>query len=508
MSETEKSPRLKAYFDTAIRACLLLLVFASPLSIAGTQIAWSFALLFWLLRLIVYRPRWRHEKVEIAMFVFLGLTVVSSVFSYEPVISIRKLVPVGLVSIAYLIAEQAKNEKFRRWAVGLLLAGCFVSVLGTLFFLARGQNLKVIAMTPDSPLRAAGVIEGDTLWRIDRQGMNTPADIQVVTARHPGGSDAEMTWYRHEFVITAMVRVGDYNGGPDDLGLGITDWQRGRDTRASGFYGHYVTYAEMLQLVTSLAIGLFLTFSGGVTRKRILLAAAVLGYGVSLFLTITRASWAGLVASTAVMLMIGRSKKTVLIAAALTIPVVLGGLWYLQQKRQVGVVDTSDGSTQWRLIVWQEAENIIVSSPRNMLVGVGMDSILKRWPEWHMFQNGQIPLGHMHSDYIEIAFERGIPTLIAWLAWLAIYLSVLWRGFRHGNFGWPERGILLGAFGGTIGFLLAGFVHYNWGDSEDAMVLYAIMGLALGTLRSTSAIGDDCNETDKEHRQEHVSSSS
>ena len=53
MSETEKSLKLKGYFDTAIKVCLLLLVFAGPLSIAGTQIAWSFALLFWLLRLVV-----------------------------------------------------------------------------------------------------------------------------------------------------------------------------------------------------------------------------------------------------------------------------------------------------------------------------------------------------------------------------------------------------------------------------------------------------------------------
>jgi O-antigen ligase len=160
---------------------------------------------------------------------------------------------------------------------------------------------------------------------------------------------------------------------------------------------------------------------------------------------------------------------------------------YLQQKREVGVVDTSDGSTQWRLIVWQEAANIIFSRPRNMLVGVGMDSVITHGArDWHMFQNGQIPLGHMHSDYVELAFERGIPTLLAWIAWMAIYLSMCWRGYRRGDFGWPESGILLGAFGGTVGFLLAGLVHYNWGDSEDAMVFFAIMGLALGTLRSSA----------------------
>ena len=487
MSETEKSLRLKGYFDTAIKVCLLLLVFAGPLSIAGTQIAWSFALLFWLLRLVVYRPRLRRDRIEIAMFVFLGLTVISSIFSYEPVTSIRKLVPVGLVSIAYLIAEQARDEKFRRRAVVLLLAGCFVSVIGTLFFLARGQNLKVIAMTPDSPLRAAGVVEGDTLWRIDRYGINDPSDLQRINEEHPGGYDTNIIWYRHELIISGYIHVGDYNGGSSDLGLGLTDWQRGRDTRATGFYGHYVTYSEMLQLVMSLGIGLFITLTG-FGRQRLLLLVATVGNAIALFLTVTRASWAGVLASTATMLLIGRSKRTALMAAALAIPIAVGGLWYLQQKREVGFVDTSDGSIGWRLIVWQEAEHIIFSNPRNMIVGVGMDSILKRWPEWHMFQNGQIPLGHMHSDYIEFAFERGIPTLIAWIVWMAIYLTMCWRGYREANFGWPERGILLGAFGGTVGLMLAGFVHYNWGDSEDAMVFYAIMGLALGTLRSRKAI--------------------
>ncbi|MEJ7617145.1 MAG: hypothetical protein WKF30_09345 [Pyrinomonadaceae bacterium] len=44
---------------------------------------------------------------------------------------------------------------------------------------------------------------------------------------------------------------------------------------------------------------------------------------------------------------------------------------------------------------------------------------------------------------------------------------------------WTERGIWLGALGGMIGFIASGMVHYNLGDSEVAMVLYVIMGVAL-----------------------------
>ena len=46
---------------------------------------------------------------------------------------------------------------------------------------------------------------------------------------------------------------------------------------------------------------------------------------------------------------------------------------------------------------------------------------------------------------------------------------------------WIDRGLLMGALGGLVGFFTSGLVHYNWGDSEVIMVFYSIMGLALAT---------------------------
>jgi hypothetical protein len=54
---------------------------------------------------------------------------------------------------------------------------------------------------------------------------------------------------------------------------------------------------------------------------------------------------------------------------------------------------------------------------------------------------------------------------------------------------WIEKGIVLGALGGLLGFLISGFVHYNWGDSEVVMILYAIMGLNLALDREFSEGG-------------------
>jgi O-antigen ligase len=109
-----------------------------------------------------------------------------------------------------------------------------------------------------------------------------------------------------------------------------------------------------------------------------------------------------------------------------------------------------------------------------------MDSIKAHWRQWNLFDNGRLPMGHMHSDYLQIALERGLPALFAWLVLMALYARMLWRLQRQvSKENWIERGVVLGALGGLVGFLISGIVHYNWGDSEVVMIFYMIMGLSL-----------------------------
>jgi O-antigen ligase len=115
-----------------------------------------------------------------------------------------------------------------------------------------------------------------------------------------------------------------------------------------------------------------------------------------------------------------------------------------------------------------------------LLVGVGMDSIKRHWREWGLFEGGRIPVGHLHSTPLQLAVERGIPALVAWLLLVGLYGRMLWRLGRVPVFeSWIERGLVLGALGGLAGFFLSGLVHYNLGDSEVAMIFYLIMGLTL-----------------------------
>jgi hypothetical protein len=69
---------------------------------------------------------------------------------------------------------------------------------------------------------------------------------------------------------------------------------------------------------------------------------------------------------------------------------------------------------------------------------------------------------------------------------MALYAHMLWRTQRLvSKENWVERGIALGAFGGLVGFMISGVVHYNWGDSEVVMIFYAIMGLSMVVNRQT-----------------------
>ena len=148
-------------------------------------------------------------------------------------------------------------------------------------------------------------------------------------------------------------------------------------------------------------------------------------------MTVTRASWIGFAVSALAMLLLTSSRRTIVIAGACAIPLVLAGVVLLQQRRSIGFFDKTDQSTSWRETVWREGFQLLVSKPRHLIFGVGIDSIKGHWREWGLFDNGRQPIGHMHSNLLQIALERGVPALIVWLILIGVYLRMLWRITRR-----------------------------------------------------------------------------
>jgi O-antigen ligase len=492
--------RLAPKLDRAVVGCLFAFALCAPHSIAATQAAWLLGMLLWLARFFVRpRPSLRRTPLDLAVGTFFLLTLVSTAFSYEPGVSWGKMRAASLFTIVYLVAENVRAQKILRALVITLVGTCSVNVVHTVANRVRGRGVKVLALAVDGPLRAAQVREGDTIVSVDGGGVGDPAEFERALAGEtaanenaPGaaarganapGTKARVRVYRLEFFHELEAeRAGARRAGvtPEER-LGIAAWERGRDERASGFYGHYTTYAEVLQLVGSLAFGLLLALNRLRSLAGAGLALASAGMAFALLLTVTRASWLSFLVSCFVILVAGAAGRRVLLAVAVVAALVVpAGLYVLRQKRQVGFFDRNDGSVSWRESTYRDGWRVLISRPRHLIVGVGMDSLKRRWPEWGMFEGGRLPWGHLHSTPLQIAFERGVPALVAWLLWLALYALMLWRLARARAPGeWIERGLALGALGGAAGFFTSGLVHYNLGDSEVVMVFYFVMGLAL-----------------------------
>lgn len=500
-----KVSSLALWLERGTLACLFLYAAAAPHSIAGTQTAWLLAMLCWVLRLCLKpRPRLFRTPVDPWLFGFFVLTFLTALTSYNPEVSIGKLRAASLFTVVYVAAQNVRSARVLRALVLTLVVSCALGLVNTFATYARGRGVKLQALTADSPLRAVGFNEGDTILSVDGAEVRSPIEVvgRIETERPApreralrfpdgrvscrwDGQAACVRVYRAEAQPAANVaRKGLPPGATPEARLGIVEWSKGRDERASGFYGQYQTYAEVLQLIASLALGMLLSVRRRLSLRGFLLGVGLAGMLFALLLTVTRASWAGLLASAFTIALVGASRRTLVWIAALAVPLALVGLFVLQQRRQVGFFDKSDGSTSWRLIVWREGAEILLSSPRHLLVGTGMDSLKRRWREWGMFDGGRQPWGHLHSTPLQIAFERGVPALLVWAAWLFVYGRLLWRLARGGlEDDWVVRGLSLGALGGLVGFLTAGLVHYNFGDSEVVMVFYLIMGLALAAER-------------------------
>jgi len=511
--------------DGAVLVCLFIFVAFAPHSIAVTQGAWLLGMVLWLVR-FAFRPRPKLYRAPIdhlvlGFFIFTGL---SAFLSYEPTVSIGKLRAASLFTIIYLFAENVPSLRVARLLAVTMVCSCMFSVFYTGGERLLGRGVKVFGVSEQSPLYRAGVRDGDTLLQADGRKLHHPEDIVNIVSLaedHP----AVIRGYRHELEPTFKMPRGSLQPGATALEqLGIQSWSSGRDWRATGLYGHYVTYAEVLQLIIALGLGLFVSLPVKRSWAGILLLVALAGFSFALLLTFTRASWLGCIVSSLIILALTIRRRTMLILGLLAIPLILGGLFMLQQKRNVGFLDQKDDSTTWRTTVWREGFDLLVSNPRHLLVGIGMDSIKRRWRQWGMFDGGRIPLGHMHSNLLQIALERGLPALILWLGFLFVYARTLWRSLwsirtRSGagsprgqpawgagsdgvssinldegtvltqgdrSLRWIEQGILLGALGGLAGFSSAGMVHYNWGDSEVIMIFYCIMGLSLVVARTAS----------------------
>ena len=264
------------------------------------------------------------------------------------------------------------------------------------------------------------------------------------------------------------------------VGIGQFFFSEGRvlARRPHGMLSHFQTFAGVLLLGALPAISLAIARNVN-RRERIfgILAALVLVFG--LLVSLTRGAWVGLIVGVVVLLIIQGRMRWLLLLPVIVICLYAGGPADFRQRLFNTVQFSGEASAGERIRMWQAGYKIIRLHP---IFGVGVDMI--RW-EYERFRVKGVMrpwTGHLHSNPIHLAAERGLPALAAWLwIWIAFFCQGVKRLRRQlSEEGWTARAEMASAgIAAVAAFLTAGLFEYNFGDSEVVMMVYWLMAFPL-----------------------------
>jgi len=97
---------------------------------------------------------------------------------------------------------------------------------------------------------------------------------------------------------------------------------------------------------------------------------------------------------------------------------------------------------------------------------------------------------HFHSDYVQLAVERGLPALVAWL-WFLVANFIFLRGLlrRVSTRSRFATGVVAGVLAGFVAFLVTSLVEYTLSDETLVMLLFSFFGMAVAIDRMLQVPG-------------------
>ena len=252
-------------------------------------------------------------------------------------------------------------------------------------------------------------------------------------------------------------------------------------TRIHGFVGHWMNFGGQQMLIfcvlaAYLLFGARPAMAAGANSGRRISAWWWLALGVvamSIVLNFTRGVWLG--CAVAALYLLARRRARLLWAlpiAALAGYIVSPSL--VQQRVQSLFHPSRDPSISIRLEMWQAGLGMIRRHP---LLGVGPDNINEVYTLYLPPRTSPI-VGwheHLHDDFLQLAAERGLPCLAAWLWFMGAlgwyFMSIRRRLGRTGQSTWLADA----SFAAWLAFLIEGFFEFNFGTTPVLTVFLFVI---------------------------------
>jgi len=479
-----RSQTIMRIADSVIIFSLVMYALFAPHSIAITQGSYLLGLVAWGVRIAVSRKlKQVRTPVDIALFGFFACCVISSFLSYDKMVSIKGLRSPAFFLAFYFVCHMVRDLRFARFLGLALVLSCLANVAYSAGQLAIGRGLRIDTINQDSPFAREGMKAGDVIIEADDQKVKTAEDISRIVDSQRGR--LQVKYLRNEAMNQATVsrRAVIQSGkvGVERLGLAGSP---GRNFRVTGFYSHYETYAEVLQLIAALAVGMLIAAQKKTSGTSIILIASTILIVSALIMTSTRAAMAGFAIAVVVMAIASARRRTIVLAALSIIILAPLAVVSLERSRGITIFDPNEGSTAYRLEVWREAAGLIKDHP---VQGIGKGSEGKLKDQLGLYDQGRLPPSHFHSTPIQIATWWGLPALAFYVSLMTIFGIESYRLSRTlkasgQNDAW---GLVLGGLGALVAFNVSSLVHFNFGDGEVVMTFWLLTGLVFAVRRWT-----------------------
>jgi O-antigen ligase len=271
---------------------------------------------------------------------------------------------------------------------------------------------------------------------------------------------------RAQMLVSVVMSLGAVSAVVGIIQYGILH----HDTlgqRPQGTLSHYMTYSGLLMLVIGIALARILFGR----RERLWAMLVMPALLVAISLTQTRNAWMGVMAAFALLL----SFKDFRLLAVL--PFVAAIFFGIAPTRVMSIFDRNNPTSRDRVAMIEEGGHMIRDHP---FVGVGPNMVQQRYVEYRVSSAlDQVNL-HLHNVPVQIAAERGLPALAAWLAFIGLLSVDLARSLRAPRL----RFLAAVALASVIAMLAAGLFEYNFGDSEFLMSLLILVTLPFAVTRA------------------------
>jgi O-antigen ligase len=270
-------------------------------------------------------------------------------------------------------------------------------------------------------------------------------------------------------VLTAIIAVGGVSalaGIVQGIVVGDLSYDYLIHNRPHGLLGHYMTYSGVLMLVLCAAAAQLIFAEG----EWLWPAVAVPAMLVALAVTLSRNVWLGALAAIVALLVVRRPRLLIAVPVVLAVALAVAPV----RSRALDVFDPSNATNRDRVSMIKSGAAMVRD---HWIFGVGPNRVPEEYLAHYKRSDAVDPAdqpgstrAHLHNVVVQLAAERGLPALAAWLCFVAVAAIDLLRQMRLG----PAPALAASGFAAIVAMLTAGLFEHNFGDSE---FLFLFLGL-------------------------------